>query len=116
MITLTANSPVYAGYAVSICLTVDERVELTDWTNYQSVANCIGIATNDGNEGTPINVQTDGIYENLTWTFTRCQPVYVYAMGTLTQQQLPKNVLQIGRAISATKIIIGISEFIMVSQ
>jgi len=115
MISLIANGPVYKGFAVSLCLTSDERVELTDWTNYESVAMVVGIATGDANDGILVNIQTDGIYENMGWSFTRCKPVYVFVSGVVTQDMPPRNVIKIGKAISKTKILINISEFVMVN-
>ena len=116
MIELTANSQVYAGYVVSLSLAADARVELTDWNSYQSVSNVLGIATNSGGEGILIAIQTDGIYQNLTWNLQRGYPVFAFSMGTITQDILPKNSIQVGKAISSNQILIRISEFIMVSQ
>jgi len=116
MITLAANSQIYKGFCVSLCLTADARCELTDWTNYASVAGVIGIATNDGGAGQPIIIQDHGIYENTQWTFTRGLPVFAFASGLVTQNIPPKNIIQVGRAISPTQILIRISDFIMVSQ
>lgn len=115
MITLQVESNIYKGYAVSLSLITPSRVELTDWNNYESVAAVVGIAMHDANGGQFLDIQTDGIFENPVWTFEYLKPVYVFAMGTLTQTLPPKNVIQIGRAISPTKLLIKVSEFIQVT-
>jgi predicted RecA/RadA family phage recombinase len=115
MITLQAETNIYKGYAVSLSLISQQQVALTDWNNYESVAAVVGIAMQDVNGGQFVDIQQDGIFENPSWTFEYLKPVYVFAMGTLTQTLPPKNVIQIGRAISPTKLLIRISEFIQVS-
>ncbi len=115
MITLAANGNIYKGYCVSLCLAIEERVELTDWNNYQSVAAVVGIATHDAFDGTLVEVQDSGIYENTTWTLTHNKPVYAFASGTITQDIPSKNVMKIGIAISPTKMIVRVSEFVMVT-
>ena len=115
MVSLRANSPIYAGYVVSLSLTTPERVELTDWNNYQSIAAVVGFAINDGLEGDIIQIQTDGIIENSTWTLTYNKPAYAFASGIITQDIPPKNALRVGLAVSSTKLLIRISEFIMVA-
>lgn len=115
MINLMANGDVYKGYAVSLSTVFSGYVELTDWNDYRSVAATVGIATNDAHHGDNVIIQQDGIYENLTWTFEYLKPVYVFASGTVTQNIPPKNVMKIGIAVSPTKLLLRISEFIQVT-
>lgn len=113
--TLVADGFVYKGYLVSLSKTIENRVKLTDWNDYQSVAACIGIALNDAAEGLPVEICTSGIIENQSWNFELSKPVYAFASGTVTQEIPPKHILKVGLPVSNKKLFVKIAEFLMIS-
>lgn len=113
--TFVANGSVYKGYCVSLSRTIENRVELTDWNDYESIAACVGIAIHDAAEGLPIEICVYGIIEHSSWNFELKKPIYAFASGTLTQNIPPKHVLKVGFPVSNKKMFVKISDFLMIS-
>lgn len=82
-------------------------------TNTLSNAVVVGVTETAANAGNTVSVRTAGIIEDANWTWTK-GPVFLGTNGTLTQSAPTGGaiVVQVARAITATKIQIDIEPII----
>jgi hypothetical protein len=114
MDSFKAGETIPAFAAVSV-LSTGEIVN-TNWPDVTSVSNFLGISLTANFAGSFVDVCLFGIIENLAWSFTPLQPVYLYSFGMITQSNYGQTLRKIGVALTPTKLFIAPSDLIMLSQ
>jgi hypothetical protein len=89
-------------------------VSTVDPLNSLSLASLIGVSINAASNGQMVTVQQKGILQDPSWNWTPNQPIFVGSMGILTNTP-PTSIAtrQVGVALSATAILIDISDLIL---
>lgn len=108
-ITLPCAETILEGYAVKV--NGLGQLEKCSANNLTHVNTLIGLAKQTGNIGEIITVSEDEFMTNTAWAWVPDKPVFLGVNGTLTQDTTGLLfVQQVGVALTATKIVIRISQ------
>lgn len=85
------------------------KAVLSDQTSVASAYGALGVTMTSGALDEEVQVVTDGVMDNPSWSWTQNAPVYLNGLGLMTQTAPTSGVLlQVATAVSATRIIVGI--------
>jgi len=110
--TMLADGAIAKYSAVSIGR-FDNTVQPAYWPDPSIVSIVIGLALNDGGDGSEIEVCIMGPVTSNLFNFERGRPIYIGVGGYLTQKIPDRSIYRIGKAVAVNTIMVLPSEVFM---
>ncbi len=110
-LTRTALGSVQAFYVVSSINAT--QVAHTDPSSLESITSSLGISLQSATNGNSVDIKTNGVVNENSWSWTPDLPVFVGSGGQLTQTAPSSGYLRrVGVALSATSIAISFGSIV----